>query len=86
MTLPELCESPVFIIGSPRSGTSILAWALAHHSQFTTGYETDLLYELTDEQKLEAVYRKAAAQPDSSTGCARTALTRMSSWPRSASA
>ncbi len=65
MTLPELCESPVFIVGSPRSGTSILAWALAHHSQFTTSYETDLLYELTDEQKLEGVYRKAAARPDS---------------------
>lgn len=65
MTLSELCESPVFIIGSPRSGTSVLAWALAHHSQFTTGYETDLLYELTDAQRLEAVYRKAAARPDS---------------------
>lgn len=65
MNLPEVCESPVFIIGSPRSGTSILAWALAQNPAFATSYESDVLYELADQQRLEAVYRKATSRSDS---------------------
>ncbi|MFT7462476.1 MAG: hypothetical protein ACI9EF_000816 [Pseudohongiellaceae bacterium] len=37
---------PVFIIGSPRSGTSAFAWALAQHPELTTGPESDFLYYL----------------------------------------
>jgi hypothetical protein len=36
----------VFLIGSPRSGTSILAWSLAQHSRLWTSNETHILYEL----------------------------------------
>ena len=42
----RLCTHPVFVIGSPRSGTSILPWALAQHSNFWTSRESDLLYNL----------------------------------------
>jgi hypothetical protein len=41
-----ICRKPLFIIGSPRSGTSVLAWALAQHSDFWTSGETDFLYHL----------------------------------------
>lgn len=65
MTLPTICNSPIFIIGSPRSGTSILAWSLAQHSGLTTSDESNMFFELTRDEKLEAVYRAAAARPDS---------------------
>ena len=41
-----ICPNPVFVIGSPRSGTSILAWALAHHSEFWASGELHILYGL----------------------------------------
>ena len=65
MTLVPICESPIFIIGSPRSGTSILGWSLAQHSELTIGHESDMLFELTHPEKLEAIYRKVTGQPDS---------------------
>jgi sulfotransferase family protein len=37
------CENPIFIIGSPRSGTSILAWSLAEHSQLEVFAESNFL-------------------------------------------
>lgn len=36
--------APVFVIGSPRSGTSALGWSLAQHPRFATGPESDFLY------------------------------------------
>ncbi len=65
MTFPTICKSPIFIIGSPRSGTSILAWSLAQHSELTTAEESNMFSELTRGEKLESVYRNAAARPDS---------------------
>jgi hypothetical protein len=41
-----VCEAPVFIIGSPRSGTTALAQALAQHSQLWTSGELQLLWRL----------------------------------------
>lgn len=40
----EVCESPVFVIGAPRSGTSVLSWSVANHPDFWTMPETDFLY------------------------------------------
>jgi Sulfotransferase family len=65
VTLPTICNSPIFIIGSPRSGTSILAWSLAQHSGLGTAEESNMFFELTRDEKLESVYRAAAARPDS---------------------
>jgi protein-tyrosine sulfotransferase len=36
----------VFVVGSPRSGTSILAWSLAQHPDLWTSAETDFLLYL----------------------------------------
>ena len=37
--------APVFIVGSPRSGTSMLHWSLAQHSQLWGSAESDFLFE-----------------------------------------
>jgi Sulfotransferase family len=42
----QICSHPVFIIGSPRSGTSVLGWALHQHSHLWTSHESDLLFNL----------------------------------------
>lgn len=65
MTFPAICESPIFIIGSPRSGTSILAWALAQHSALTTSEESSMFFELFRNNTVSAVYERAGARPDS---------------------
>ena len=36
----------IFVVGSPRSGTSVLAWALAQHEDLATGPEMDVTYFL----------------------------------------
>lgn len=36
----------IFVVGSPRSGTSVLAWALAQHDDLATGPEMDVTYYL----------------------------------------
>jgi len=65
MTSPVTCDSPIFIIGSPRSGTSILAWSLAQHSMLTTFDETNMFRELFGGNRLDEVYARASARPDS---------------------
>lgn len=39
----SVCRRPIFVMGSPRSGTSVLAWALAEHSQLWTSAESRFL-------------------------------------------
>ncbi|GEM_PF-863685 len=63
---PEICPDPVFIIGSPRSGTSVLAWALAEHSELCTDAETDIFYYLLREGHLERAFETATARADGS--------------------
>ncbi|HEY2325114.1 MAG TPA: sulfotransferase [Thermoanaerobaculia bacterium] len=65
MTLPAICESPIFIIGSPRSGTSILAWSLAQHSMLTSWDESNMFFELFRDDNLDGVYERASSRPDS---------------------
>ena len=38
----------VFVIGSPRSGTSVLAWTLAQHPDMCTGPEADFFEKLKE--------------------------------------
>jgi len=42
----EICDSPVIIIGSPRSGTTVLAWALDQHPELVAFGESQILVEL----------------------------------------
>jgi glycosyltransferase involved in cell wall biosynthesis len=62
--VPAICPEPVFIIGSPRSGTSIVAWSLAEHSELWTEAESDILYYLLKDGHLERAFETSVARPD----------------------
>lgn len=59
-----ICPNPVFVIGSPRSGTSALAWSLAQHPDFWTSAESDFLHHLVGPGHLQAAYHTAASRSD----------------------
>ena len=54
----------VFVIGCPRSGTSILSWALAKHPNFWTSGESDYLLQLFGEGRVERIYRQTCERSD----------------------
>lgn len=60
----NVCNHPVFVIGSPRSGTSILAWSLHQHPDFWTSHETELLHHLFARLKLKDIYAAATSRPE----------------------
>ena len=55
----------VFIIGCPRSGTSVFSWALAEHANFWTGPESDFLVTLFGRGRLHDTYKQAFDRGDS---------------------
>jgi Sulfotransferase family len=59
------CPNPVFVIGSPRSGTSILPWSLAYHPDFWTSDETEFILGLFGEGRANAVYSTLSRKPRS---------------------
>jgi len=59
-----ICENPMFVIGSPRSGTSALGWALGQHSQLVTFVESSILEVLFSGQYAEKAYETAKARPN----------------------
>lgn len=42
----EISDSPVFVLGPPRSGTSMMQWALRQHPRLWGGQESDYLIPL----------------------------------------
>jgi len=60
----EVCEDPVFVIGAPRSGTSVLAWSVAAHPDFWTSPETDFLYWLFARGHLDEAMSKSIDRSD----------------------
>jgi hypothetical protein len=46
VTAIEVCESPIFVVGAPRSGTSMMQWALRQHPKLWGGQESDYLIPL----------------------------------------
>ena len=54
----------VFIIGCPRSGTSVFAWALAQHENFFTSSESDFLLQLFGKGHVHDAYRQAYERHD----------------------
>ena len=42
----EICDHPIFVLGAPRSGTSMLQWALRQHPDLWGGQESDYLIPL----------------------------------------
>jgi hypothetical protein len=65
-TAAVICPEPIFIIGSPRSGTSILAWSLAEHSELWTEAESDIFFYLLKDDHLENAYETSVARTDGS--------------------
>src|SRR6266487_3057314 len=60
-----ISADPIFIIGSPRSGTTILAWSLAQHSQLWTSDESQILWDLFGDGRLNKNYQREG-RPDGS--------------------
>jgi hypothetical protein len=54
----------IFIIGSPRSGTSALAWALAQHPSLWTSAESDFLLYLFRDNRIREAWTKSVDRPD----------------------
>jgi len=54
----------VFILGSPRSGTSALAWALAQHPDMWTSAESDFLLYLFRDGRLKSAWEESTKRPD----------------------
>jgi hypothetical protein len=53
-----ICARPVFVIGAPRSGTTILARSLAQHSEFWTSDESQVLWDLFEGGRLDKNYQR----------------------------
>lgn len=47
----EITDAPIFVVGSPRSGTSMIQWALREHSHLWGGQESDYLLPLVKSLK-----------------------------------
>jgi hypothetical protein len=62
----QVCSEPVFIIGSPRSGTTILAWSLGQHSALWTSGESYILFDFFGGGRADAVYARAKDLSDGS--------------------
>jgi Sulfotransferase family len=45
----KVCKNPIFVIGSPRSGTTMLGWSLDHHSWLWTSGESNVIREAFSE-------------------------------------
>src|SRR5437764_3784442 len=58
-----VCCNPIFIIGSQRSGTSILARALGQHSALWYSSEGHVFYRLFDPHRLDEVYASEIGRP-----------------------
>lgn len=56
-------EGPVFIIGAPRSGSTILAWALGRHQRLWTGGELHLLWGLFGSGRLASAVQREVGFP-----------------------
>ncbi len=59
----QACGNPVFVIGAPRSGTSVLAWSLHQHPGFWTSDETEFLHRLFGGGRLKGTYSAATSRP-----------------------
>jgi Sulfotransferase family len=62
----RVCLNPIFIIASPRSGTTGFARALARHSELWASEETLILYALFKEDRLESEFERWFNRPNAS--------------------
>ena len=48
MTRIDVCENPIFVLGPPRSGTSMMQHSLRAHPDLWGGQESDYLVPMVD--------------------------------------
>jgi Sulfotransferase family len=53
-----LCRAPIFVIGSPRSGTTALAQSLGRHPALWVGKESYLLHDLFSGRRVEGMWAR----------------------------
>ncbi|MDQ4132907.1 MAG: sulfotransferase [Actinomycetota bacterium] len=56
----EVCAAPIFVIGSPRSGTTALARALSDHRALWTSHESYVLHHLYGKDRAAEAWRRDA--------------------------
>jgi len=61
----SICASPIFVIGSPRSGTTALPRALARHSGLWTSHESYVLHRLYGDGRAARAWRGDAERQQS---------------------
>ena len=61
--VPQTCPNPVFVIGSHRSGTTVLAVALAKHPDFWTSDETLFMPALFGRGRVEGEIERWTSSP-----------------------
>jgi hypothetical protein len=59
----QVCRNPVFVVGAPRSGTTALAQALGQHSQFWTGGESTILFDLYPPRRVDKIFDWGKSAP-----------------------
>jgi hypothetical protein len=60
---PAICSNPIFVIGSPRSGTTVLAESLAKHSRLWASGENDLFFFLFADGTVQRAFDRATEIP-----------------------
>jgi len=62
--VPQTCPNPVFVIGAPRSGTTVLAFALANHPDFwVASDETKFMPALFGGGRVEGEIERWTSRP-----------------------
>lgn len=62
----DVCREPIFIVGSPRSGTTILAKSLARHGDLWTSDESAHLFHLFGGSRTSQILDRGRSQPSPS--------------------
>jgi Sulfotransferase family len=58
-----LAQNPIFVIGAPRSGTTIVAKSLGQHDELWFTHESHLLFNLYGAGHADAVYASSKSRP-----------------------
>ncbi len=67
---PSLVKHPIFVVGCPRSGTTILRWCLDSHPRISAGPEESAIYFLSKDDNAKARERREGYGVDEDDWCA----------------